>query len=184
MTTLQAVRSGASRERGAALIVGLIIMMLLAMLGLLTMSRATLEELMSGTRADQQTALQAAESALRDAESYIQTSLNSASAFDADCSNGLCLPGTTQPVWQSVNWDSRAITFASLTHAAPLPGLTRPPRYVIELLPDMPPLNGNSLSTVLRSASTGGGTPFRITAIGYGRLSGTRVMVQSVYVKQ
>jgi type IV pilus assembly protein PilX len=170
-------------QQGAALIVGLIMLTLLGMLGLLSMKRALLEELMSGTRADQQIALQAAESALRDAESYVYETLDSASEFDAACTGGLCLPGTEAPAWRTVDWDNDSIEYGTQTGAASLPGLTRQPCYVIELLPRMAPQNGNSLSTV-RGAGAGAGTPFRITAVGYGRLSGTRVMLQSTFVKQ
>lgn len=170
-------------QRGAALVVGLIMLTLLGMLGLLSMKRATFEELMSGTRADQQAALQAAESALRDAESYVYETLDSASAFDEGCTGGLCLPGAQTPAWRAVDWDVDSIEYGSQTGAAPLPGLTRPPRYIIELLPQMAPQNGNSLSAA-RGAGAGAGTPFRITAVAYGRLSGTRVMLQSTFVKQ
>lgn len=178
-----AARTKPRAQRGAVLVVGLIMLTLLGMLGLLSMQRATLQEMMSGTRADQQIALQAAESALRDAESYVYDTLDSAAAFDATCSGGLCLPGTQAPAWRTVDWDNDSIEYGTQTGAASLPGLTRQPRYVIELLPGMAPQNGNSLSTV-RGAGAGAGTPFRITAVGYGRLSGTRVMLQSTFVKQ
>lgn len=168
-------------QRGAALIVGIIMLTLLGMLGLLSMKRAMLGELMSGTRADQQAALQAAESALRDAESYVYEKLDSAAAFDAACSGGLCLPGTQAPAWHTVDWENDSIEYGARTGAAPLPGLTRPPCYIIEILPQMAPQHGNSLST---ARAAGAGTPFRITAVAYGRLSGTRVMLQSTFVKQ
>jgi Tfp pilus assembly protein PilX len=59
--------------------------------------------------------------------------------------------------------------------------LSRTPRYVIELLPDMPRPMGETLNT--RSAASGG-TPYRITAMAWGRRQTTQVQLQVVYVKR
>ena len=56
-----------SRERGAILIVTLLFLVILTMLGVTAMSGTTMEERMAGNARDGNIALQAAESALRDA---------------------------------------------------------------------------------------------------------------------
>ncbi|MCP5278015.1 MAG: hypothetical protein H6935_06605 [Thiobacillus sp.] len=56
------------RQRGAALVVGLVIMVVLTVLGITAARMAGLEERMAGNMRDRALALQAAEMALRDAE--------------------------------------------------------------------------------------------------------------------
>ena len=91
---------------------------------------------------------------------------------------------TTQ--WDTIDWTSGIPrTYGSLTGAGTYPDGTvaRTPRFIVELLPDMTPGAGNSLGLGTRSLS-GAGTPFRITAVGWGRRASTQIMLQSVYVRQ
>ena len=55
------------RQRGAVMIVTLLFLVILTMLGITALSSTTMEERMAGNTRDSQTALQAAEAALRDA---------------------------------------------------------------------------------------------------------------------
>lgn len=173
-------------QRGSVLIVTLMILVILTILGIAAMSSSTQEEKMSGGAMDQNIAFQAAESGLRDAEQYIFSSLTSTSAFSTGCTGGLCLPSiTASNVWETVDWTgSIPLTYGASTAAAPVSGVLNQPKYIIELLPDLPASPGNSLSSTLRSSSTGDGTAFRITAMGWGKQVGTQVMLQSIYVKQ
>jgi type IV pilus assembly protein PilX len=153
------------------------------------MRATTVEVRIVGAEADRNLAFEAAEAALRDAERDIVTNdLRSSSPFANDCTDGLCrISLTATPVWQSVNWADDAFTRTygeeSGAGAYPVQSGQAPPRYVIELLPDLPPAPGNSLNLNNR-ASTGGGTAFRITAVGWGRDPSTRQTLQSVFVKQ
>jgi type IV pilus assembly protein PilX len=61
------------RQRGAALITSLIILLVLTVLGVSAMSTSSLEELMAGNLRDQDLSFQAAEAALKDAERYIDS---------------------------------------------------------------------------------------------------------------
>ena len=70
-----------------------------------------------------------------------------------------------------------ALSQADGTGATALGGVARQPRYLIELLPDMSPPLGNSVGAELK------GTPFRITALGFGKQANTRVMLQSTFYK-
>lgn len=65
---------GRPAERGAALIVGLIILGVMTLLGLSAMRGTALEERMAGNFRDQHDALQAAEAALQAALTYIRSS--------------------------------------------------------------------------------------------------------------
>jgi type IV pilus assembly protein PilX len=173
-------------QRGSVLIVTLMILVMLTILGIAAMATSTQEEKMAGGTMDQNIAFQAAESALRDAEQYIYSSVTSTSGFSAACTGGLCLPSiTASNIWETVNWTgSTPISYGASTAALPVSGVLTQPKYIIELLPDLPAAPGNSLSSTLRSSSTGDGTAFRITAMGWGKQSGTQVMLQSIYVKQ
>ena len=168
-----------TRQGGAALLICLIILVLVTLMGLTTMKSSLLQERMSGGNADKALAFQAAELALRDAELHILTNLTSVSDFADGCVASLCLPATDgTSVADTVDWESnRVATYGAGSGAAAVGGVARQPKYIIELLPDMPPPLGNSV----KAASTG--TPYRITVIGYGKQENTRVVLQSTYYK-
>ena len=77
-------RGPGNRERGAILIVTLLFLVILTMLGVTAMSGTTMEERMAGNARDGGIALQAAESALRDA----RRDLNAIPATDAGARRG------------------------------------------------------------------------------------------------
>jgi type IV pilus assembly protein PilX len=174
------------RQQGASLVIALMFLIVLTILGLVSVRSSTLHERMAGNDRDRAVAFEAAEAALRDAEVDILTNLTPASAFNAACTNGLCVPATVAtPNWQQVPWTgatSRVYGVASGAGAYPV-AVAQAPRYIVELLPDLPAGAGNSLNSNVRS-STSGGTAYRITARGWGQRATTQVMLQSVYVKQ
>jgi len=181
--------------RGFSLIVILLMMVALAMLALGAMNSSIIQERMVGNARDRQVALQAAESAIRDAEIDIEVNLNAASGFAVGCANGLCIsPSDTAdnprsaPLWQGIDWTT-ARAYGSRTGATALLGpdnvaLAAQPRYFVENLPVLPPLPGES------AGIGGGSTPapraraYRITVQASGIRPTTVVMLQSVYVKQ
>jgi type IV pilus assembly protein PilX len=176
-----------SNERGISLVIVLLFLVMLSVLGMTAIRTSSLEEKMTGNERDRQIAFEAAEAALRDAEREIFQSLNADSPFASDCADGLCTPATTAvPQWDAVDWMSatpREYGVFSGAGAYPIADLARPPRYIIELLPRLPPAAGNSAGMGAR-ASTAGGTPFRVTAVGWGRRDTTQVRLQSVFVRQ
>jgi type IV pilus assembly protein PilX len=175
-----------SGQRGASLVIALMFLIVLTILGLVAVRSSTVQERMAGNDRDRAIAFEAAEAALRDAERDIQANLSSADPFDNACTSGLCRPSTVAtPNWNSISWagaTSRIYGVASGAGAFPL-AVSNPPRYIIELLPDVPSGSGNTLNSNARS-STRGGTAYRITSRGWGRRPGTTVMLQSVYFKQ
>jgi type IV pilus assembly protein PilX len=175
------------RQHGASLVVALMFLIVLTILGLVSVRSSTLHERMAGNDRDRAIAFEAAEAALRDAEVDILGNLTPADPFDDACTSGLCIPATiATPNWRQVAWDdtdSRVYGDASGAGDYPIDDVAQPPRYIVELLPDLPAGAGNSLNTNVRS-STSGGTAYRITARGWGRRETTQVMLQSVYVKQ
>jgi type IV pilus assembly protein PilX len=134
------IKEMGNSQRGAALITGLIFMVVLTLIGITAARMASLEERMSGNVRDRALAMQAAEMALRDAERDILLSgrVNGLSDFTAACTNGLCYNGPagySTPVWTTVSMTAApSIQYASqTTNAPPLNmGLSAPPRYLIE----------------------------------------------------
>lgn len=155
----------------------------ITLMGLVAMKSSILQEKLAAGSMDQNIAFQAAESALRDAEIYINASLDASSKFDTACNNGLCYPSTTSTsVWDSIsNWKTSGIPilFGSKTGSAAIADVAQQPRYIIELLPDLPAATGDSA----KLGASSGGTAFRITAMGWGKRSTTPIMLQSIYIK-
>lgn len=175
------------RQQGISLVVVLLFLVIMMGLGTTAIRTATIEEKLSGNERDQQIAFEAAEAALRDGERYARTALSAGSGFSAGCGNGLCLPSVSATAqWDAIDWNGpipRA--YGSVTGAGGYPdgSVSRAPRFIVELLPDMTPGSGNSIGLGTRSRA-GTGTPFRITAMGWGQRPSTQVMLQSVYVRQ
>ena len=173
------------REQGAVLITGLVFLLVLTMLGISAMSINALEERMAGNSRDLNLAFQAAESGLRDAELDILANISPASGFDASCTNGLCLPpSASTPLAQSIDWNDASITraYGAYTGVSPLEMVSAQPRYIIEVLPALPAGPGQSIATGIKPAS--GGMAYRISALGVGGRSESRVILQSLFVKK
>lgn len=91
--SLNSWSAGAFRQSGAALISGLIFLVVLTMIGVTSARMSTLEERMSGNMRDRSIAMQAAELALRDAERDIlglgesprSVPISGRTDFGADC---------------------------------------------------------------------------------------------------
>lgn len=178
-------------QAGFSLMAVLVMMVVLASLAFAGLNTSLLQERMAGNARDRQLATQAAEAALRDAEVDIEANLTADSTFVTACTAGLCVPGsmalvgaTSTQRWTSVDWsaganESRA--YGSRTGAVALPGVSAQPRYIVELLPELPPASGQSAH--LGSASQAA-QAFRITARAVGLRATTVVVLQSTYVKQ
>jgi type IV pilus assembly protein PilX len=94
-------RSGISRhQRGAALIVGLIMLLLLTLIGVAGMRDTLLQEKMAGNMRDREIALQAAESALRAAEAQLGNSQSLYLPILMDCT-------TTTPAREKSPWSGK-----------------------------------------------------------------------------
>lgn len=87
MTTIHHRVSQFRRQRGAVLYVAMIMMVLLALLGVVGMRVAGLQERMSANYRDVNQAFQAAELGAREIELEIRDTLSSGAAFTADSEN-------------------------------------------------------------------------------------------------
>lgn len=132
-----------SRERGAVLITGLVLLVVLTILGLQAMRNSSLEEQMAGNVRSENIAFQASEAGLREAERWLATRTGKPDAT-SDGSSGVWLLDAPDPNtsnrqawwqdWTESHWTgsgatsySRSLSFAS---GADLDAV--PPRYVVE----------------------------------------------------
>ncbi len=138
-------------QHGVALITGLIFLVVLTLIAVTAARMAGLEERMSGNMRDRSLAVQAAEMALRDAERDIlggagiirAPAISGITNFVSACTDGLCYNGiqgnasgsdwNTTPVWSLVSMTAApSVGYGTYTGAANIPGVSAPPRYIIE----------------------------------------------------
>jgi type IV pilus assembly protein PilX len=129
------------RERGASLLISLIFLVIMAMLGVTVANVTTMQERMAGHTRDRDLALQAAEAALRDAESKLQdptfrTSITAIVEYDPTLGNDAafwddCFEKQTTPCLSAAQHEpERALPGANSEGA-----LFAQPKYVIERKP-------------------------------------------------
>ncbi|QSA99167.1 pilus assembly protein PilX [Methylococcus sp. EFPC2] len=171
----------AGAQKGAVLVVSLIMLLLMTLLGVTALQTITLEEKMAGNMRDRSLAFQAAESALRAGEIF----LSQATLPVFNCANGLYkanASGTncataTPDLWASVDWTSSNVT----TYSGTLSGVANNPAYIVEeFSAASASASGGSLEagTVYTS-----GVPntYRITARGTGGTASSVVILQSTF---
>ncbi|WP_374510941.1 PilX N-terminal domain-containing pilus assembly protein [Niveibacterium sp.] len=191
------------RQRGATLVVSLILLVMITMLALSTMRTSTMEERMSRFSREQSLAFQAAESALKDAEIEFSPNggersglINKGLGFVPDCEasgtgspdrrfRGLCQMATSgDPAWKSVDWAKATSygTFRRVAGVAPTPlpsdgspnSVAQQPRYIVEYWPMAQEIGTGSLQFMR----------YRITAQGFGPNVDVQSWVQSILVRQ
>ena len=171
----QSLLLAAGRQRGSALIVSLIFMLLLTIIGVGAMQSSILQERMAGNTRDVNSAFQAAEAAVRAAELYLQSAV--VGPFDGN--GGLyrrCAPGDTTtgcaiPDWRdpaSSGWAARPGTLA---------GVAAQPQYMIQRLPPVADPTGSLAADQAAEMIE----MYRITARGFGSSDHTMVVIQTMY---
>ena len=124
-----------SSQRGAALMVVLVLLLLMTLLGLASLRGTLMGQRMSANTYDRNISFQAAESALREGELVLAPGIAN-SAFTSGCANGEC----SQPVAAVGTKDRWADTaFAGWKSATALTGdAGMTPQYFIELMGNAP----------------------------------------------
>lgn len=182
------------QQRGAVLAISLILLFALVVLGIAGSQVTSLEEKMAGNLRQRNLAFQAAESALLDAELFLQGDNSTLNLRLGDgpfmrvangqpvCSNGLCQRPTVAQQDPPSGWrnDGRCYRAAindrcsnsASNDSDGIPLVAQQPRYVLELLNTDPSLvdGGPCFAT------------FRVTAIGWGGDINAEVRLQSIYI--
>jgi type IV pilus assembly protein PilX len=133
-------------QRGVALAVVLILLVIMTLLGLAAMRGTLMEERMSSSQTDRELSFQAAEAALREGEveASSKPTLPGGGAIGSGCLNGLCAmpdPAVVTPVWAdgSVVWNTAPSAVVDLNGIT----ATAAPKYIVELLADNIPPKGS-----------------------------------------
>jgi type IV pilus assembly protein PilX len=166
----------AGAQRGASLIVSLILLAVIALLVVYGAKPLLTEQKIASNQNDRNMAFQLAELGLKAGESYVAANKPAASSFVADCTGGFACPASRPAVPMP---GSAAMCLAALMPVAAVHSCTittdtlQKPRYTVELL------DSNYSDAVTGST---GASLYRITSRAWGRNANTQVTLQSYYV--
>ncbi|WP_374402246.1 PilX N-terminal domain-containing pilus assembly protein [Niveibacterium sp.] len=188
-------RTSILRQKGATLIVSLLLLLIVTIMGLATMRSSTMEERMARYTREQAVAFQAAEAALLDAEIDLSPSgtrvppVQGIAGFAADCNAGtpawagLCLQAAAGlPTWlarmdvagATVNYGTFSGSPALSMVAGSASSVARQPRYIVEGI--------NTPIPGIDSIAVGKTKPrYRVTAVGFGPRADVQVWLQATY---
>lgn len=163
-----------SRQRGSVLLVSLIMLLLLTLVAVGGMQGTILQERMTGNLRDRDLAFQAAEAALREAETFIRSSPNHVYGNN---SGYYQITSDDHP-----DWRTRTTTAGNgaVTYGGNFPGVESQPIYYIEQISTFQPAG-----TETEAGTSVPPPPFyRITALGTGGSANTTVVLTSVFRSQ
>lgn len=162
-------------QRGSALVVSMVFMLLLTIIGVGAMQSSSLQERMAGNVRDTNSAFQAAEAAVRAAETYLQGAnvgpFTGANGLYRFCGVGVVGAGCNVPDWRdraSGGWASPAANVA---------GVDAQPQFIIQLMPAMADPNGSLAADEPNPALEF----YRVTARGFGASSNSMVVIQTTF---
>lgn len=163
-----------SAQRGVALVVALILLVVMTLLGLGALRSVTLEEKMAGNTFDRSLSFQTTEAALREAEVSLGAAPPTPAAGSA-CAGGICgaPAANTTPRWL----DS---SFTGWTNAAAVVSgpITITPQYFVEYLGNTFPCKPGDASTSFDCKR------YRVTARSNAGTDRASVMLQSIYAAE
>ena len=174
-----------AKQRGAVLIISMIILLLLTILGVTSMQSTNLEERMAGNTRDRHLAFEAAEAALLHAEQFLDT-IATTGAFDTNGSDGL-YDDSVQKIWNTVDWTGAATGANGYRQADNIgtdEGLGTAPKYVIEHIVSVgEEADQSNLDNYGQGTGAGKTGLFRVTARGTGGSDNSAVILQTVFGK-
>lgn len=161
-----------NKQHGAALVISLLIMLVMTMLGLSMLNSTTMEVKMASNNQQRQIAYQAAETALKAAETVLAalTTEPQISSFDGTNELYNSFSGTA-PVFNNTLWTGTSSLEVALA------SVDSNPRYVVEYLgrSGRVPVDPNAPDTRPHA--------FKITAIGFGVDAAARYLLSSSFTK-
>lgn len=177
--TARHIKRSRRAQHGAALVIGLILLLVMTLLSITAMRGTLLQERMSGALSDQNIAFQAAESALREGEAVLGNTVtldfSKAGWYDEGEQDSL-------PDWQEKPTDAAEIGTGVIGYQGEDMGWGRAPQFYVERMPPVV-IDGDSGG----SMAVGDGTIkaeyelYRIVARGFGKNDGTVAIVESIY---
>lgn len=162
-------------QRGATLLVGLIMVLLITIIGLAAIRGSGLQEQMAGNMRDLHVAFEAAEAALNEGEDTIMVTANPTSLIGTTgYYNSFNRPSAHY--WeQDFSWDSLAVAYggSSLDH------VSSQPRFVVEQMIFLQPGTDGSAAGWQDVQDQEPRVMYRVTSQGIGGNENTRVILQS-----
>jgi type IV pilus assembly protein PilX len=190
-------QSSRGRQAGMSLFPALMFLLVLAVLGVSALNSTLMQEKMVSNTKDANLAFQAAEAGLRDGEADIDKNKTfwTPTTFTSSCTTGLCTPPSTWPtpssldISKAIDWTNTGLTrpYGSQTAVASLPDVAAQPLYVIERIPPppgLPAVPGSSIGIGcgVSCPPPASGFAYRVTVLGTGARTETRVVLQSTYI--
>lgn len=169
-----------SRQQGVALFISLVLLLVLTIAGVSAVQTTTLEERMARNSHDSMMAFQSAESALRQAETWMETNVNAVAIFTDAGTNGLW---TAAPFDETDRWMNAAVWSGAQSVVVPVdvPDVAQQPRYIIEWLATVERTEGGAMLSSSYQSVMDRIEVFRITARGVGGSTNSQVILQSTY---
>jgi type IV pilus assembly protein PilX len=169
-----------SRQRGAILVVSLILLLVMTILALTVSQTSRMQERMAGNVRDSDLSFQSAEAGLRGAEKFLWDQTGQPIA----CGTPPCatvyqkdaLSGTDLRVQPKSWWDANAREYG-VTSAQDVVGVKEDPRYVVEELGFTP------YSLTVGKGVPAGRTFYRNTAHGYGGTDSAQTVVETTFTR-
>lgn len=158
-----------SSQRGAALIVALVMLLVMTVLGISAARTTNLQERMAGNLRDSNLAFQAAERALREGETFLRGGTLPVFAG----ANGLLTmrnDAGQASAWSTYDWAGNGRAVTGILH------VSRAPLYVIEELPPVPEAGGSERFGALPDIGF-----YRITAQAQGGSADAITILQTTY---
>ena len=156
-----------NNQRGWVLVVGLVILVMLTILSMALMKTTRLEEKMAGATRDMNLSFQAAETALRAAETFIESQTNGSIFDTTNEANGIYNQNTPEPDnLFTIDWNAKSAEIDG-----ELEGVALPPRYMIKKLEKIDDEDDTDP------------TVFRVTVRGTGGTNNRATLLRSHYAK-
>jgi type IV pilus assembly protein PilX len=168
-------------QRGAALFVTLIFLLIITLIAVTAARMQTVEEQMARNDDNHQLALQSAEATLRQAEAQLQDGIYTDANFQSNANGTYVL--TTEPTAPASVVDNGTLPAGALSYTGP--ALSNPPvtvpaaKYVIEALPPVATPGQPMCASMYGSTSVCSVTRTTVQAVGADNTS--TVTVQSIY---
>jgi type IV pilus assembly protein PilX len=179
MRNRQTTKPG-NRQDGVALFISLVLLLVLTIIGVSAVQSTSLEVRMARNDQDSLLAFQAAESALRDGEDFLD-GITSTAAFVDNGAAGLWTVAdfNQTPRWQTAGlWTSNQ----SVTATNAIAGVAEQPRFIVEHVASvLREENAYQLDDPYASGSADRIEMFRITARGVGGTAAAAVTLQSTF---
>ena len=172
---------GGRQQRGWILVIGLVVLVMLSIIAIALMRTTRVEEKMAGANRDINLSFEAAETALRGAETFIEAQPDdnlfntTGTGIYAQGTN----PGNTEPNAFLTPWNA---TNSRILATAPV-GVTTAPRYMIKKVGESSDEGSLNIGGYGETDLTQKSVIYRITARGTGGNNNTQTVLRSHYAR-